>query len=255
MVSLLTEKCYPATVDCADIAVRFFGVQSEKADICSLGVDTARFHPIDSEADRQERENIRAQFGFGPSDIVCIYTGRFTKDKNPLCLARAVAELDAEGEAIRALFVGAGPQEAEIRALPGCVVHPFQPWHALPGYYRAADVGVWPAQESMSMMDAAASAIPIVISDRVQAVERVEGNGLTYREGDAGDLARALRELKGAGRRQELGRAGANKIVQNYSWLSIARRRIEDYQASVGNGARPGARATDCSTETREPCQ
>jgi len=37
--------------------------------------------------------DIRTQLGFAPSDIVCVYTGRFGADKNPLLLAKAIARL------------------------------------------------------------------------------------------------------------------------------------------------------------------
>ena len=46
IVSWATEKCYGATVDCADVAVRFFGVQPHKMELCPLGVDTDYFQPV-----------------------------------------------------------------------------------------------------------------------------------------------------------------------------------------------------------------
>ncbi len=82
-ISLLTSKCYAATVDCADVAVRFFGVPQSKIDICPLGVDTELFQPIRGEADERDRQQLRARLGFSDSEIVCIYTGRFTNNKIP----------------------------------------------------------------------------------------------------------------------------------------------------------------------------
>ncbi len=215
-------------------------MQAHKASLCTLGVDTDLFHPAEDEAARQARAQLRETLGFAPSDIICIYTGRFSKDKNPLCLAQAIDVLTKQGESFRGLFVGNGPpaEVAAIRTCAGCTIHPFVPVRELPPLYRAADIGVWPQQESTSMLDAAAAGLPIVISDRVKALERVQGNGLTYHEGDPQDLARALQRLRDEDMRRQLGRAGAAKIAAEYSWLAIARRRVADYEAAL-NGIAP----------------
>ena len=160
--SLFTEKCYATATDCADIATRFFGVQRRKVDICPLGVDVELFYPSRNESHLEERRELRQHLGFSDVDIVCIYTGRFTRDKNPLLLANAVSRLLAMGEPFRGLFVGDGPQRESIQASLGCAVHPFVPVDGLARYFRAADIGVWPRQESMSMLDAASCGLPIV---------------------------------------------------------------------------------------------
>lgn len=150
-------------------------------------------------------------------------------------MAQAIAGLTSKGAPFRGLFFGGGPQEDEIRACSGCIVHPFVPFQELPAIFRAVDIGVWPRQESISMLDAAACGIPIVISDKVLAVERVQGNGLTYNEDDPVDLMRALQVLRDIDRRKHLGSIGAAKIEREYSWVAIARRRITDYEAALQN--------------------
>lgn len=233
LVSLFTTKCYPVTVDAAEIAARFFGVQKRKISIDPLGVDTDLFHPVVDDNSREGREKFRKKLAFAKSDIVCIYTGRFTRDKNPLCLAQAIEELISKGAPFRGLFVGGGPQEDKIRACSGCVVHPFVPFKELPAIFRAADIGVWPRQESTSHLDAIASGLPIIISDKLFVVERVQGNGLTYNENDPVDLMRALKSLRDIDKRKHLGNVGAAKIKRKYSWVAIARRRITDYEAAL----------------------
>src|SRR5207247_669554 len=102
-----------------------------------------------------------------------------TEEKNPLLLARAVAELRAQGEQYRAVFFGDGVQREAIAHADGAVVRPFVHYSQLGDLYRAADIGVWPTQESTSMIDAAACGTAIIVNDTIAAVERVEGNGLT----------------------------------------------------------------------------
>jgi glycosyltransferase involved in cell wall biosynthesis len=230
--SFFAEKSYGATVDCADVAVRFFGVPKSKIEVCPLGVDTEIFRPVTTERDHQARVELRHRLGFSESDVVCIYTGRFSEDKNPLLLARAVSRLGSNGTRFRGLFVGNGMQNESIQSMAGCVTHPFVPVRELGEFYRAADIGVWPTQESMSMLDAAACGLPIIVNDTIAAVERIDGNGLKYKLGDVDDLVRALVELGDSLARQGLGSFGAKKMA-GFSWETIARRRLQDYRTAL----------------------
>ena len=231
VVSAFTEKCYAATSDCAEVATRFYGMPNRKVVVDPLGVDTARFSPVTTAEDRLNRARTRAELGFTDDELVCIYTGQFTDAKNPIVLARALELLRAQGNSVRGLFIGNGPQRDALAASAGCVVLPFRPHRELPTYYRAADIGVWPTQESMSMLDAAACGIPIIVNDTLLATERIDGNGITYRLNDVADLAEKIRSLFDASYRQQLGATGARRIVQLFSWDSIAKRRLADYQA------------------------
>ena len=222
LVSFFAHKCYAATVDCGEIATQYYGVPSRQIDFCPLGVDTDRFHPMQTPQHDEARRRLRRELGFAENELVCIYSGRFTRAKNPACLAHAIARLTEQGVPIRGLFVGDGPQREEIAELAGCTIHSFVSWDQLPDYYRAADIGVWPTQESMSMLDAAACGLPIVVSDRLAATERVEGNGLQYREGDAGRLGGLPRSFAG----REVARAiGVGRGGQDRASVQLARHR------------------------------
>lgn len=233
LVSLVTERCYAATDDCAEVALRFYGMPRQKITVVPLGVDTENFHPALTTAEVQRRTTLRAELGVAAEELLCIYTGQFTAAKNPLVLAQAVARLRATGLAVRGLFIGNGSQHAELSACDGCVVLPFMAHRNLPPYYRAADLGVWPTQESMSMLDAAACGLPIIVNDTLLATERIEGNGVTYRLNDVTDLADKIRALSDPQRRGQLGSVGARRMVELFSWDSIARRRLADYAAAV----------------------
>ena len=136
--------------------------------VSPLGVDTDLFFPAKTDVEIASRQELRSRFGFEHRDIVCVYSGRFTLDKKPLILARAIDRLYEMGEPFRGLFVGNGVQTEEILQCRGCTVHPFVRVTELPAYFRCADVGVWPTQESMSMLDAAACGLPIVVQRYIE---------------------------------------------------------------------------------------
>ncbi len=233
LIAKYTDICYPATIDASFIAEKYYGVPKNKIKVAPLGVDTQFFCPAANSDEEKAAHELRNSFNFTNEDIVCIYTGRFTKGKNPLCLAEAIEKLNIQGHRYKALFMGNGEQLDTIKQKKGCVVHEFVQYHQLIPYYRMADIGVWPRQESTSMLDAAACGLPIVISNKVLAVERVEGNGLTYTENDLDSMVDALLKLKDKETRKKLGDFGIEKIQTKYSWLKIAAERIENYSKII----------------------
>ena len=85
------------------------------------------------------------------------------------------------------------------------------------------------------MLDAAATGLPIVVSDRLVARERVDANGLTYLEGDFGDLQRVLMQLCSKELRSELGGAGVKKMVERFSWDAVAKRTLHDFAEAMSD--------------------
>lgn len=233
-VTTRSEMCYGATSDCSDVALRFFGASAKKLKTVPLGVDTDIFHPAKDDREREAAVELRRSLGVSDQEILCVYTGRFAADKNPLLLAQAVEGLRAAGEPYRAVFFGEGVQRDAIAACEGTVVRPFVHYSKLGDLYRAADMGVWPTQESTSMIDCAASGTPIVVNDTLAAVERVEGNGLQYRLNDVEDLKAKLLILKDPAKRQELGDFGARKMEDRFSWNALVQVRLDDYRAALG---------------------
>lgn len=230
MASLRTEKCYAVTEDCAEIAWRYYGVERKKVATMYLGVDTDYFYPILTDTEVEERRALRRSLGIEESEIVCVYTGKMTEAKNPRILAEAVNRLRDLGRRFSAIFIGNGVQRQAIEGLSHCRVLDFMHFSELGPYYRAADIGVWPTNESTSMLDAAACGLPLVVSDGIVYRSHVDGNGRIFHMNDLDDLVKTLCALEPRRLRDNLGSAGAEKMRKNFSWESVARRRMADYR-------------------------
>lgn len=230
IVGHIAEKCYAVSKDAADIVIKQDRIASKKVEVRSLGVDTELFKPM---PDKTERDLLRKKYGYDSKDIVCVYTGRLDDGKGPLCLARAIERLVNDGEPYRGLFVGMGPRENDIADCKGCQIHPFVPFRDVPPFYQLSDIGVWPRQESTSQLDAAASGLPIIISDSVTVRERAEGNGFFYEESSIDSMVEALLKLKDCNLREQMGGYGAEKIRDNYSWRKLAQKYVDDYQEAL----------------------
>ncbi len=223
LASLAVEKCYAISPDCVYVANNFYGVPAKKLSLRPLGTDTELFHPPVSPADIASRVRLRREFGYSEEDILCVYTGRFSDDKNPLALAQAVERAAQQNPRFHSLFVGEGMQKSAILARRNSKTLPFMKHSQLAEIYRMADIAVWPRQESMSMLDAASSGLPLIVSETIGDRTRIEGNGLFFKEDDAEDLARALTSLQCSGDRKRLGETGRNKMLRDCSWISIAK--------------------------------
>lgn len=235
-VNQIAARHYPIGKDVATLSKKYFYVPDEKIKLQSLGVDTDLFTPALMSDHKAEREQLRKKLGFSPDDIVCIYTGRFTPDKNPQCLAKAIDLLQKKGNSnIKGLFIGSGTDEdiEAIKSLRGCSIHPFVKVTELPGFYRAADIGIWPRQESMSQLDAASCGLPLILSNKIEVKERITGNGFLYEENNHANLANKIMKLTNPDLRKQLSKAGREKIEHQFSWDAIAKSRVSDYKQAL----------------------
>jgi glycosyltransferase involved in cell wall biosynthesis len=94
-------------------------------------------------------------------------------------------------------------------------------------YYSAADVGVWPLQCSMTMLEATACGLPIIISDKSGATERATyGNGLLYRESDSNDLEAKITLMLDDKLRERMSKK-ASSYAKTLCWDDLAARFLD----------------------------
>jgi glycosyltransferase involved in cell wall biosynthesis len=84
------------------------------------------------------------------------------------------------------------------------------------------------------MLDAAACGLPIVVNNTLRAIERIDGNGLTYNLNDQASLERVLSTLLDPAARRRLGAVGARRMAEQFSWHALVQRRVADYRAALG---------------------
>ena len=224
-------KSYPISSDAAEIVHKFYGINKNKIEVRSLGVDTDLFAPVNTDTLQKERIATRNLFNYNAEDIVCIYTGRIAREKNPLLLAQAVEILIKEGLPFKSFFLGSGPAEysSMIQNTIGAQLVDYVMTSEIPKYYQMADIAVWPSQESTSQLDALGCGLPLVLGNKIKVTERIEINGLMYEEGDSSSLADALRTLQDPKIRSEMGLLSRKKAVEKFSWDLIGKQYELDY--------------------------
>jgi glycosyltransferase involved in cell wall biosynthesis len=146
------------------------------------GVDTARL------AQTRPRDEVRRQFGFGASDFVLGYVGRYSPEKRPELLIRAVAQLPPR---FKLLLVGWGADRSRLMELaneliPGRYAMATASRY-LGDYYRAMDAfGLVSDQEgfSMALLEAMMCELPVVVTPVGSVPEVIEDrvNGVVVGE-------------------------------------------------------------------------
>jgi glycosyltransferase involved in cell wall biosynthesis len=237
------ERCFAVTSDAGEIAERFLGVPAEKVKVTTLGVDTVQFHP-----DASIRQVTRRALDFTEQDVVVLYTGRLTAQKNPLLVAKAIEELNNRVQntvsthkksLFKGLFIGDGEQKDAIAAILNIVIMPPQPYRELPKFYQAADIAVWAMEESTSQLDAVGSGVCLVLTDKIAAYACIEDVHPTtkpkivsrkFQHQNFDDLVAQLASLAAPSVRAALQKQGVATIEKASSWKVIARERVKDYE-------------------------
>jgi glycosyltransferase involved in cell wall biosynthesis len=213
-----------------------YGMPLERIAVIPLGADAELFR-----FDAAARGEMRSQLGLNEADTVFIYVGKLVPAKGPHLLVDAAIRLAGGHGDLKVLLLGGGQQSyiEEMRQnVRAAAVEDRFIWHdavsnkELYRFYSAADVAVWPREASLSMMEAMACGLPIIISSSSEVTDRVESdNGLTYSSDDSADLARQMEKLLDPKLRREMGANGRKFVEEKLNWTAIAKQFLDLVQS------------------------
>jgi 1,4-alpha-glucan branching enzyme len=222
--------CFAAiSEETSQIMHQYLGIPSKSIFVVPLGADTTTFR-----FDPEGRDTVRRTLGIPPDALVCIYAGKLIPDKGPHLLIEAFIAIAHEFPMIRLLLVGSGQESymqsmqlklAQANLTPRVHWTSFQPNQLLYRYYSAADFAVFPLQETISIVEASASGLPVIAKDTAVIRERLAtDSGLVYTEGNVVDLARQMRTILNMPTelRRAMGTRGRQLVDRRFSWRAIS---------------------------------
>lgn len=226
----IVEKNADAIVAAADgtkvLATEVYGIRKPIV-VIPLGTDPKLYA-----YSKQKRLRFRKKVGIKNSDFVILYTGKVIPAKGLELFFRAFQRLVSKHPSLILVIVGAGSQEytqqclklVEKKYRQQVIFTGFKGQADLPEIYAAADIAVWPLQETTSMLDAASSQLPFIVNDQIGTQERISyRNALTYKKGQDVDLAHKISFLlTHPTERKEMGRRGRKLILDTLSWRQLA---------------------------------
>ncbi|HSC28358.1 MAG TPA: glycosyltransferase family 4 protein [Vicinamibacterales bacterium] len=200
------------------------------------GVDLRRFHP-----DQSSRAAVRARAGWHDDRPVVGFLGRFVPEKGLRVMLQALALLRRPW---RAMFVGGGPLERELRefstAHPGRVRVITDAGHgAVPAHLNAMDVlcapsqttARWREQFGRMLIEAMACGVPVVASRSGEVPHVVGDGGMLVSESDTAAWTVALESLLAdPALRRELAAGGLRRAREHYAWPVIARAHLDFFE-------------------------
>jgi glycogen(starch) synthase len=227
-----------------------------------LDVDPGRVVLLPNGVDLEEIEAVtprdvtavlaQALPGLGDATPVMISVGRLERYKGFADVLEALVSLHHKGVLPARwawVVLGGGSlraeMEARIRGVPGLGEHIFfagwvRELPLLHAYYQRADVFVHATHyegSSIVTLEAMAHSLAVVASRAGGIPDKVEPerSGLLVEPRDVGTLAAALeRVLLDPSLRELMGREGRRRVVERFSWKSIARRTVEVYRELLG---------------------
>jgi sulfoquinovosyltransferase len=199
------------------IQAEFVAHNIPRVHLWDKGIDTKRFHP------RHKNSDMRMRMTDGhPNDFLMVFVGRLASEKRCKDLKEVLAQMPGS----RLCFVGAGPQEKNLKEhFEGLPVHFTGELHGdeLCQTFASADVLSFPSDSEtlgFVVMEAMASCIPVVAANGggVPSMVRQGATGYLVEPGDTQEYVRVLKMLQAdPDLRERLGKQG-RLDAQTWSW-------------------------------------
>jgi glycosyltransferase involved in cell wall biosynthesis len=202
------------------------GADPARLDVFADTIDVAAF-AARADALARRRETLRREAGIGADDVAVLSVARLSPEKGLDTLVRAVAA--AGDPRVVLVLAGSGPERKRLEALARevgvrLVLLPYTPWGRIPEVYAVADVfALLSTHEPWGVVvnEAAASGLPLVLSDRVGAAHDLldDGrNGMLVPAADPEAAGDAIRVLAAHPERRHAMGAASREVVAGWGY-------------------------------------
>lgn len=212
-----------------------FGIDRSKIGYLPLGSDINIFKQNES-----ARALMRSKLGIGPNEVVFVYAGKLLPGKGIRDLAKAFTIVVKNVSNVRLILVGNGSSSYILKIKDiireNCIQEyvtfvDFAPHDELPYYYNMADIGIWPGSPSITIQEAMACGLPIIIKKSLQTIHLLKyGNGFPFNT--VNELSYYMIDLaRNKGKREEMGRLSRELTENEINWQNIGNSAISLYRS------------------------
>jgi len=245
-------QCFlPVTYASKELLTKYFGISENRMELLPLGVNINRFCKSE-----KLQEAYRTKLGYSEDEFVIVSSGKFDPSKEIDTLIDAFSIVVKEYPKLRLLLIGRGSNEymnylnsiIERNKLNGQIrILGFVDNSELTAYFNLANVGVWPGTNSISVIEALGTELPVIIPKGDVAYKIVfdASAAIGFEKHDIHSLAAALGNLiRSPGIRLELSNNARILVKENLSWAKVAERSIDLYSGhpevhATGGGPPP----------------
>lgn len=230
-------SCFiPITYSSKKIIQATLSIPDDKIELLYLGADIKKFY-----SSQELRKNGRNELGIDNNEQLVITTGKLHKNKDIDILISAFKGLIQDYPHIKLLIIGSGVESymKNLYELTGDLLNKniffkeFVPNSELPKYYNAADIGVWPGDPTITVIEAIATGLPIIIPENDSAYEHllINNAAIGYKRRDIESLSNKLYSLLTDNNALQSLKDHSMVLSANcLSWQEIAKESIRIYQ-------------------------
>jgi glycosyltransferase involved in cell wall biosynthesis len=230
-------RCWmPVTYASKAILESLLSISEDRSELLPLGADARRFRKSD-----ELRRRGRSRLGISGDEFLVLTSGKFDSSKDIHVLLAALGGLMHENPSLKLAMVGNGPDDyiTHLKSLAKAlgiakriIFVDFVPNSRLPELYNAADLGVWPGDPSITVIEALGTGLPIIVpSDDLGYKVVFDANAAVgFKRGDADALQSAIRSaIHDARLRSEVSMRAEMLVKDELSWERIALKSINVY--------------------------
>lgn len=224
-----------------DFVSKRLAIPLSQSPLISVGSDTTIFHP-----DIDVRKSFREKHAVPHDALVFLYAGKIDAAKGGKILATALKEKFITDRDVYFMIVGDlvgkyGDEVAEILADSKNKIlrFPTQKYNALPAFYQAADVAMFPKQCSLSFYDVQACGLPVLFEDNVINCGRAGcKSAITFETDNVSDFRKKI--LFFINQKQSeyhsMSEAAMQLVADGYDYKDISQRYLEIIEECIKNG-------------------
>jgi len=224
------DKIVPVTQETKDFLTKTHKIKEKDISLIPLGVDTNSF-----KFNSNSRKSIRKKFKIKDSDVVLVFSGTIVRRKGIEILIEALSEIKKEN--VKLLIVGGGEESymkylklltKKLKIQNNVLFSGFVKKDDVKDYFSASDIGVWPGNNSVSIMEAMACKLPIIMVDLQLSHLVSYNNGLKFPQHNKEKLKESLKKLiSNKNLRLKMAKNSVEVIKKNYSYDTIAKRFLD----------------------------
>lgn len=208
--------------------------------VIPLGADTDSFTK-----DNASRLSIRKKYKVSNKEVLFIYAGKISEEKDVHVLIKAFAKAANKIDNLRLVLIGNGSSEYMhvLKKIISDNKHiskkvsfiPFVKNNDLANYYNAADIGVWPGNLSITIQEAMATGLPVILPKSIsegQTSDHLAKNkaAIQFERGNILDLSKKMiRLVEDTKERNTRSKNCYNLIRKTCSWDVIAQQYLDLY--------------------------
>ena len=224
------DRIVAVTQETKDFLVRTHRIRPRDISLIPLGVDMGLFR-----FDGKARKEIRKRFKIKEDDVALVFSGTIVRRKGIELLLDALLEIKSGN--VKLMIVGSGDtayiQElkdmAKRHGIESRVIFAgFVKKENVRDYFSAADIGVWPGNNSVSIMEAMACRLPIIMAGMQLSHLATYNNGLKFPAHDKEKLKIALdKVINDKKLRLRMADNSFSAIKKDYSYDAIAKQFLD----------------------------